>query len=202
MKRYFLFFDFDGVLLSWRDWQNPNYSKDTKVAQSLTSSPSDYSLLNSCFNKLNNNILPIIDDIVKDCKGEVYFIPISSWGKVLEKSDCMQRLFDICNIKKLKSFVDEPICDTNGIHIKDTLKGKLSRPLFIKDYIKRYKPTDYIIFDDEFFIGYMKYRLNFIPCDIYEGITFKSISIFRNYVEKFWTKSKLTHSIKIDTNLL
>lgn len=172
MKKYFLFFDFDGVLVSWRDWFLQNYVDKSD------------NVIDRHIEKLNNKILRLIDEVAKTVNGDVYFIPISSWGHIFNSKDNMLKLFNTLDIKYLKMH-ESLTCNTNGIYPKNKDRH-LDRPLFIKHFIKQYKPTDYIIFDDEFYEGYMKLGLKCIPCDVYEGITFKAIQIFLNYATRYW----------------
>lgn len=189
MNKYFLFFDFDGVLVSWRDW-NLQYF-DPQKEESITQRH---------INQLDNKVLKTIDAMVPTFNGDVYFIPTSSWCHIFNNLDIMQQLFQQLNLKNLKVWTSEPVCKTSGIHKKDTAHGHLSRPLFIKDFIRKYRPKDYLIFDDEYFEGYIKLCLKYIPCDVYEGITHKGFEMFMNYTSTYWAKLNVVNKNRIERN--
>ena len=167
IKRVFIFCDFDGVLLTWKDYLNTQKTGNAR---------------------LQNGMLKAIDELFKDVKGiEVYFIPISSWSFSLGGEKGLKELFEKEEIKNLKIFQEKP-----SIRLKEEIEPEgeenahfLTRAYWIKRFIEKYQPFDYLILDDEFTESYWYYNLKHLRVNAETGLTSTDWNLLYNYINKF-----------------
>ena len=182
--KYFLFFDFDGVLCGWKDWI---YRKKPETSTEIRR---DKSLFRNHINYLDNRTLYAIDKCLDKVDGEVYFIPMSSWSSLFKSKHLLKFLLKKLNCTHLKIFEPQHYLNTNPPHPNEIKNAHDNRPLHILDFVNKYKPDDYIVFDDEYITGYMKYKMPYIHCHPLEGFTAKNRDTLYWYVEYYWNKEK------------
>lgn len=171
-NKIFLFFDFDGVLVTFREL---TLKLDTKDSLST----------------LRDNMhLKMIDYALKQVDLEAYFIPISSWSSVFHNKEVLK---DFLNKETTNLKVFEPChyLNTNGQH-PEAKKDDccMSRALIVRDFIKEYNVQNYLIFDDEGEIEYRHLGLKHIKTSTEDGITGQNYNEFYFYVDKFWKDLK------------
>lgn len=167
---HFLFFDFDGVLVTGKEINL--YSGDKCPYKYLK----------------NNSYLHYIDRILKGYKTEAYFIPISSWSSVFKDISVLKKYFEEEKFEALKIYEPQHYINTNGWHKKAKLESE-SRPYIIKDFIKSHKIKEYLIFDDECTVPYLFLGLKHIKTSMYDGITGENFHHFNRYVYNYWRKN-------------
>lgn len=167
---HFLFFDFDGVLVT---------SKEINL----------YSGGKCPYNYLKNNTyLHYIDRILKSYNAEAYFIPISSWSSIFKDINTLKEYFKQENFEALKIYEPEHYINTNNFHPKAKRENE-SRPYHVRDYIKRHHIKSYLIFDDECTVPYLFLGLRHIKTSVYDGITGENFNHFNFFVYNYWRKN-------------
>ena len=169
MKDIFLFFDFDGVLVTFREMLTRN--KD-----------------GSFISALKNNIHLKTLNVILGCENiKAYFIPISSWAYVFKKKEVLIDFLKEEGFENLMLFDKEHWLDTNAPidGIKDCC---LQRAIHIMDFVKRNSIKNYLVFDDEGSLDYMYFGIPHICTSTVDGITGDNINQFQKYIDKFWKK--------------
>ena len=152
-----LFFDFDGVLSSWQDW---NIYSDNELYNPAS--------------MISNNKIKYINRFLKNRNLEAVFFPISSWSDIFKNKKDLSFWLKEMNLTNLKVF------NGVGLHYYDGI----NRGKFIKEILENNKVKNYIIFDDEELNNEYK-DLNIIKTDMYDGIQYKHIQIFEKQI-KSW----------------
>jgi len=167
-----IFCDFDGVLASWRDWYSNPYH------------------LSSPVNNIENKTIQCIDRFAPK---DTYFIPTSSWSarflKNIRSVNDWLRQLNCLNLKEFKfpilqSYIPKQSLPTSVIH-----NAKEYRPALIKAFIEGNNIDQHICLDDESEKCYIKYGLNIIKTDPYEGITFNNITKIYEVFEQWKTQN-------------
>ena len=168
---YIIFFDNDGVTSSWQTWGNKTYIK------SLNPSIGDID-----FYKWN-----AIDRLMDRISNEydVIAICISTWKQVLYDEDNVRDFTKFANLRRIKIANDIQVAPKFSYH------EPWERLKVIKQGIKKYKPVDYIILEDEFgqSIENEGYH-NVIKTDKLDGFCYKHFLEMGQIVDKWQLKEE------------
>lgn len=154
-KKCFIFFDNDGVTSSWETWSNDTVFKDDNL------SLKDVNIYK--WNKIDKFCRCLHEDI------EICAVCVSCWRDAFDNQENVNKFIKAANIQRIK-FISDP----QFLNISFGTKEPDIRINLIDAYLKKYKPYDYVIIDDEFASSYDYNKfVNVIKTDYYDGFTFK-----------------------------